>query len=159
MRRASRRFCAQPPVKQMSPSSETRERRFAARCATESSRPRQIEFLSAPLASRPMTSDSAKTVHMLLMGWSSVSSGMLQKSASLQPRWTAMFWRKRPVPAAHLSFMRKSSTLPFSSILMTFESWPPMSSTVVASGARRRAPAAWQVISVTRRSASNMFLP
>ena len=44
MRRASRRFCAQPPVKQMSPSSETRERRFAARCATESSRPSRLSF-------------------------------------------------------------------------------------------------------------------
>ena len=83
-----------------------------------------------------MTSDSAKTVHMLFIGWKGVFSGIAAKSWSEQPRCTAMFWRKRPVPAAHLSFMRKSVTLPSGPRVITFESCPPMSSTVEASGAR-----------------------
>ena len=41
----------------------------------------------------------------------------------------AIISRKRPVPAAHLSFITKFCTVPCPSIQITFESWPPMSMT------------------------------
>jgi hypothetical protein len=60
------------------------------------------------------------------------------------------FPEKRPVPAAHLSFITNSTTLPVSrSTLMAFESCPPMSRIVRASGMSAWAPMAWQLISVT----------
>src|SRR4030065_322491 len=65
----------------------------------------------------------------------------------------AMTSRNRPVPAAHLSFIAKSATLPSGVKRMTLLSWPPMSSTVLALGNRWRAPRAWHVISVTAKSA------
>jgi len=40
----------------------------------------------------------------------------------------------RPVPAAHLSFIWKATTLPFSSHRMALQSCPPMSRTVETPG-------------------------
>ena len=60
-----------------------------------------------------------------------------------------MISRKRPVPAEHLSFIRKSCTAP-PDTPMTFVSCPPMSITRRSSRpCRKHAPRAWQVISVT----------
>ena len=67
--------------------------------------------MSTPRARSPTTSDSANTVHMLETAWGSISGSAL-KSSSVQPSITAMFCRKRPVPAAHLSFIRKLTTFP-----------------------------------------------
>ena len=77
---------------------------------------------------------------------------------------TAMFCRKRPVPAAHLSFIRKLTTFPSRSKAMTLLSCPPMSRIVRTppgspSRKSRPAPTAWQEISVTRPSASTAFRP
>jgi hypothetical protein len=47
--------------------------------------------------------------------------------------------RKRPVPAAHLSFIRKSVRLPASSSWITLLSWPPISMTVRSAGQQPRA--------------------
>ena len=68
--------------------------------------------------------------------------------------------RKRPVPAAHLSFIWKFFIMPFS-ISMTFTSCPPMSMTVRTSGNRKVAPLAWQLSSLICMSASpsSEFLP
>ena len=69
------------------------------------------------------------------------------------PRMPERTCRKRPVPAAHLSFIRKSCTEPSGAVLMTLLSCPPMSSTTPVPGKRWTAPRAWQVISVTTLSA------
>ena len=45
-------------------------------------------------------------------------------------RVRAIISRKRPVPAAHLSFMTKLVTLPSGAMAMTLLSCPPMSMTV-----------------------------
>ena len=70
-------------------------------------------------------------------------------SSSVSPSVRAIISRKRPVPAAHLSFMAKDSTLPSPSSRMILLSCPPMSMTVRAPGRRKWAPRAWQLISVT----------
>ncbi|MNV84663.1 hypothetical protein D3C71_1785540 [compost metagenome] len=68
----------------------------------------------------------------------------------VMPSSTADFSRNWPVPAAHLSFMTNSTTLPvFRSTLIALESWPPMSMMVRVWGYRAWAPMAWQDISVT----------
>ena len=61
------------------------------------------------------------------------------------------------MPAAHLSFITKLVTPPDSSRQMTLLSWPPMSTMARASGYRRWAPRAWQVISVTCPVAKGML--
>ena len=73
-------------------------------------------------------------------------------SGRVSSRVFAIMSRKRPVPAAHLSFITKFTTLPRSSMRITLESWPPMSMTVRAWGNRKCAPLAWQVISVAEAS-------
>ena len=60
------------------------------------------------------------------------------------------------MPAAHLSFMTKFTTPPFSSIRITLLSWPPMSMMVRTAGSRKNAPLAWQVISVMDWSPRSM---
>jgi hypothetical protein len=64
----------------------------------------------------------------------------------------------RPVPAAHLSFIRNSFTFPFSSQRMILQSCPPMSSSVRTDGPYMKfAPRAWQAISVIALSAKGML--
>ena len=53
------------------------------------------------------------------------------------------------MPAAHLSFMQKSTISPVGWTRMALVSWPPMSSTVRVRGNMWTAPRAWQLISVT----------
>jgi len=57
--------------------------------------------------------------------------------------------RKRPVPAAHLSFIQKSRISPTGETLIAFVSCPPMSTTVRVPGNIWTAPRPWQLISVT----------
>lgn len=66
-----------------------------------------------------MTSDSANTVHMLVIAWGSIPSVMLSSCSTLAPSVREITSRKRPVPAAHLSFIRKSVRLPASSSWIT----------------------------------------
>ena len=114
------------------------------------------EWLSAM---RDTTSDSAKTVHMLEMVSScSQDRPMAAISSISSSRVRAISSRKRPVPAAHLSFMTKLVTFPSPSRQMTLLSWPPMSTMARAWGYSRWAPRAWQVISVTWPVAKGMLL-
>ena len=53
------------------------------------------------------------------------------------------------MPAAHLSFMQKSTISPRADTLMALVSCPPMSTTVRVSGNMCTAPRPWQLISVT----------
>ena len=83
------------------------------------------------------TSDSANTVHMLEMVTSWCHCSPWRDSSSIGIcSVRAMASRKRPVPAAHLSFITKFCTVPSALRWMTLESCPPMSMTVRASGAR-----------------------
>ena len=88
-----------------------------------------------------MTSDSAKTVHILEMFisvvdfWERGPISLMSTSSTL-----AMTSRKRPVPAAHLSFMQKSTTLgplgPSVVRATALLSCPPMSMIVLVLGNR-----------------------
>src|SRR3989304_2287890 len=69
-------------------------------------------------------------------------------SSSPIPVTSAAADGKRPVPAAHLSFMAKSMTEPSAPTLIALVSWPPMSITVRVRGKIECAPRAWQGISV-----------
>ena len=64
-------------------------------------------------------------------------------------RMLAITSRKRPVPAAHLSFMMKFSIIPLSLREITLASCPPMSMMVRTSGKTQWAPRAWQLSSLT----------
>ena len=66
----------------------------------------------SPRPMRLMTSDSAKTVHMELMLVPPPWAAIPHSSSGRTARVFAMISRKRPVPAEHLSFMRKSLTAP-----------------------------------------------
>ena len=57
--------------------------------------------------------------------------------------------KKRPVPAAHLSFIQKSVISPTAETRIALVSWPPMSTTVRVRGNMWTAPRPWQLISVT----------
>ena len=72
-------------------------------------------------------------VELTLTVCSALASRSL-RSATPTSSTLAITSRKRPVPAAHLSFIRKLSSLPFLPMLITLESWPPMSRRVLASG-------------------------
>ena len=106
-------------------------------------------------AIKDTTSDSANTVHILEI----VISSLYVSPASLI--WSrfisivlAIISKNRPVPAAHLSFITKFATAPFSSRRMTLLSCPPISMTVLTSGFKKCAPLAWHVISVILLSPS-----
>ena len=90
--------------------------------------PFAMSAFSLLLAMREMTSDSANTEHMLVISMSSVDRRATGPSSSTSiSRVRAIISRKRPVPAAHLSFMTKSVTSPASFKWMALLSWPPMS--------------------------------
>ena len=109
---------------------------------------------SAPRPIREMISDSAKTVQVEEIGSSAeAASARGPRSATSTPSRAAVCSRKRPVPAAHLSFMAKSTGRPFGPMRMTLPSCPPMSTRVPPWPRARKTPRAWQVISVTRRAA------
>ena len=101
-----------------------------------------------------MTSDSANTVQVLLTTTFSVLRASYSPICStLSSSTRAMLSMKRPVPAAHLSFMKKHWTAPFSSMEMALQSCPPMSRMVRAVGKRKWTPLLWQLISLTALSA------
>ena len=84
-----------------------------------------------------MTSDSAKTVHMLEMVSSPYPT--LARAAHLvhvQFQRPRHHFQKMSVPAAHLSFMTKLLTRPPSERQMTLLSCPPISTMVRAEGFR-----------------------
>ena len=147
-------FFATPPVMTAGAAHPTRSASAAIRSAMARCTPHAMSSGDAPEAMREITSDSANTVHIELTE---------RDLREARERWPirsrsissvrAITSRNRPVPAAHLSFIAKSVTLPSGESRMTLLSCPPMSSTVAALGNRRRAPLAWQVISVTFRSA------
>ena len=91
-----------------------------------------------------MTSDSANTVHVEeMVATFSDCSSKPDRSDTLQPKIDAITSRKRPVPAAHLSFIAKFSRSPEEEIERTLASWPPMSMTVRTPGKSFEAPLAW----------------
>ena len=97
----------------------------------------------SPRCSSPMTSLSANTVHIELTVAASFEARAASPSSSIsQPSALAITSRKRPVPAAHLSFISKSSTRPAGPRRITLVSWPPMSRIERTSGKRRVAPSA-----------------
>ena len=91
---------------------------------TESTTPAAISSRRSPAPMWLMTSLSAKTVHMELMARGSPFSAMSNSSAMSTPRRFAMISRNFPVPAEHLSFIRKEEAIPFSTV-MTLVSCPP----------------------------------
>src|SRR5574341_1526450 len=103
-----------------------------------------------PFPSQDSTSDSANTVQVVLIltgrsPRSAVGPSSLKSSSSA----LAAAPRKRPVPAAHLSFMQKSTISPAGDTRIALVSCPPMSSTVRVPGHMCTAPRPWQLISVT----------
>src|SRR5208282_130264 len=119
----------------------------------EAWRPAMIAPRSTPWLIRLITSDSAKTVHIALIRCGSWPSACFARLSTWTPRACPIVERKRPVPAAHLSFMTKSSTWPSAESRIPFASCPPISITNRQPGTRYEAPRAWQVISVGVRVA------
>ena len=110
----------------------------AVRAAMDLHRPWMMSLAEWLSAMREMTSDSAKTVHMLEMVRSCFHSSPRRLiSGRSSSRVRAIISRNRPVPAAHLSFMMKPLTAPASSRQITLLSWPPMSMMVRAWGWRK----------------------
>jgi hypothetical protein len=88
-----------------------------------------------PLPSQESTSDSAKTVHVVLIFTGrSPRKAVGPRSPSGMSRALDAAPRKRPVPAAHLSFMQKSRISPTRETRIALVSWPPMSTTVRVPG-------------------------
>ncbi|SWC22768.1 Uncharacterised protein [Klebsiella pneumoniae] len=77
--------------------------------------PARIASGATPAERRLIASDSANTVHILVMACGVTFSVMLSSCSTLVPSVREITSRKRPVPAAHLSFIRKSHRLPSSS--------------------------------------------
>ena len=88
----------------------------------------------------PTISLSAKTAHMLLMGTGRQSCTKSSRCEMLLPTRAIIISMKRPVPAAHLSFIKKSFTCPWLSRVMTLQSCPPISMTVSHRGPIGSAP-------------------
>ncbi len=82
----------------------------ATRETTLSITPRAIFSRGSPRPIRLMTSLSANTVHMLLILVGSPERARSAICCWEMPRRSAMISKKRPVPAAHLSFMANLAT-------------------------------------------------
>ena len=103
--------------------------------ATAWQTPAAMSGFSSLLAMSEMTSDSAKTEHMLAISRCFLLSSAAGPSSSrLISSERAIISRKRPVPAAHLSFIAKSVTSPVAFTWMALLSWPPMSRMVRTAG-------------------------
>ncbi len=143
-------FLVTPPVKVTSGSMPARRSSDIDLEAMATCTPITTSSMRRPLASQPRISDSANTVHVVVIftGFFAVwASG--PRSPSGISRASEAAPRNRPVPAAHLSFMLKSMTWPSAPTLIAFVSWPPMSRTLLVFGNRWTAPRPWQEISVT----------
>ena len=85
--------------------------------------PAAISSMGLPSPTREMTSDSAKTVHWAVMGMTFFACrDRLENSVKSISKALAIASKNRPVPAAHLSFMAKFSTVPSVSTAMPFTS-------------------------------------
>ncbi len=83
----------------------------------------------------PIISDSANTTQVEFSFGSLVDlEAIAERSETSQSKRIAVISKKRPVPAAHLSFITKSFTFPLSVRVMILESCPPISIIVFASG-------------------------
>ena len=111
--------------------------------ATEIWIPAIISSLLTPADKCEITSDSANTVHVLLILTGDFDvieiSPNIETSVSNTPAITS---KNLPVPAAHLSFMTKLDKFPFLSNKSAFISCPPISITVPTSGTRKFTPLA-----------------
>ena len=142
-------FLPIPPVTTNFSSIPTRFKRAMTRLEMASCRPAKISALDVPFFSKAIASDLANTAQMVLKGIFWVDSreiGPILFSGSC--KISAMISINLPVPPAHLSFMIKLVTLPFSSTRIPLQSCPPMSRIVATPGTKRYAPLAWQDISV-----------
>jgi hypothetical protein len=135
------RLRATPPVNVTSSSMPTLRNRPAERVAIDWCTPSRMSSIFLPLPNHDSTSDSAKTVHVvLILTGLSPFKAVGPSSASGISRALEAAPRKRPVPAAHLSFMQKSTISPLLETRMALVSWPPMSTTVRVSGNMWTAP-------------------
>ncbi len=141
---------ATPPVKVTWSVTPTRRSRPTERAPIDWWTPSRTSSIFLPLPSQESTSDSAKTVQVVL-----IFTGRSPRMA-VAPSWSRGMSsaleaapRKRPVPAAHLSFMQKSTISPLAATEIALVSWPPMSITVRVAGNMWTAPRPWQLISVT----------
>ena len=133
--------------------------RVATLLATESTTPAAISSRFAPFPIKLITSDSAKTVHKELIFTVSPFFAISNNSSIVTPSLFAITSINFPVPAEHLSFIIKSLTKLFSTII-TFVSCPPISIIVQSPFAISVPPFPWQVISVIILSAkSTEILP
>ncbi len=93
------------------------------RFATDISMPAAISSIALPSPTRVMTSDSAKTVHCAVIGMMFFAWRLsFEKSDRDISKLLAMASKKRPVPAAHLSFIAKFLTVPSVSMAMPLTS-------------------------------------
>ena len=126
-------FSAPPPVITTCGSTPTRPAIPVIRVAMDAMAPAATLAWDTPAERWEMTSDSANTVQRLLMGTtSSPCWASWEREAMGQSSTRAITSKKRPVPAAHLSFMTKFSTLPSCPRRMTLVSCPPTSTMVRA---------------------------
>ncbi len=141
-------FLAQPPVSTTSSTRPTFLTIEFSLPATELLTPAAISITSMPSFIRVTTSDSANTLHWLVMvaGFFDLSESDDMPSRP-HSRTRAIASKNLPVPAAQRSFITNSRTLPFSSSDITLQSCPPISTTVRTEGRIHCAPRAWQVIS------------
>ena len=129
--------CARPPEKKISGCPPVRRcAKMAVLWQMEWTHPSTMSPGGVSWAISPTISLSAKTAHMLLMGtgrhpWT--NSSICEMSL---PTRAIIISMNRPVPAAHLSFIKKSFTCPWLSRVMTLQSCPPISMTVSQPGAR-----------------------
>ena len=90
------------------------------------------------------------------MGADEPSASSANSPTMLMPSFSACSSRNEPVPAAHASFMAKSTTMP-SCRLMNLLSWPPISKIVSHClpilRPMKSAPVLWAVISSVMMSA------
>ena len=103
--------------------------------ATESSIPAAISSIGFPSPTSDITSLSANTAHCAVIGITFLAdSESFEKSSRLISKALAIDSKKRPVPAAHLSFMAKLRTVPSVSIAIPLTSCPPISMIALTEG-------------------------
>ena len=119
----------------------TRMTSEAKRVATDWQIPATTSSRFSPEANWEMTSDSEKTVQVEEI-FEGLAALKYSPSSWATSSWRilAMTSRKRPVPAAHLSFIWKLVMIPDSVMDMTLASCPPMSMSVRASGTWEKTP-------------------
>ena len=90
--------------------------------------PEAMSSFKAPFDIRDMTSDSANTlqVEFILTLFIELFASSSNQAISVSSVFD-MISRNLPVPAAHLSFIKKSMTSPLLLISMIFVSCPPIS--------------------------------